>query len=178
MTEEKIKEALSNNYIGVIAARNGFFLVKGEHDSGIDFSVKYHITRIQPSGKTRETEAPYSCNLQLKATTEKSIKIKKGHIIYDLRVENYNDLIYHKSLGNTPLVLILFVLPFDKLKWVEIFDDKLYLSKNAFWYYPDKDDEVKNSSTVRIKIPIENKVNFDFFNERIKTWIPEWKLID
>ena len=131
MTEEQIKEALSNSYASIIANRNGFRLVKGDLDKGIDFSIKYDFVRIMPNGERRESEAPHSCNIQLKATTEKSISINNNQIIYDLEAKNYNDLIFHKSLGFTPLILILFILPKNENNWVKILQDKLYLSKNA-----------------------------------------------
>ena len=156
MTEEDIKEALSNNYVATLANRLGYELVSKRKDYGVDCTIKYQIARKMANNQYAYIDAPYSCDLQLKATTEKSITRKKNCIIYDMRVKNYNDLIYRKQIGFTPLVFILFILPTDEQKWINIFEDELIISKNAYWYYPsDKENtESENISSRRIKIPI------------------------
>lgn len=177
MTEEQIKEALSNNYIAVLANRNGFKLEKNFIDTGVDFTVRYDVRRQMPNGTFVESQSPLSCDLQLKATTTDSIEVKNGKIIYDLRIKNYNDLINRKIQGHTPLVLILFILPNNEDEWAMVFRNRLILSKNAFWYYPGEKEnqEVINDQKKRIKIPVRNRLDFDFFERTIKTWIPEWK---
>lgn len=176
MNENDIKEELSNNYVSLIASRVGFRLVKGDRDKGVDYIVKYDIVRQMPNGENRELEAPYSCNLQLKATTEASTTVNDEVISYDLKAKNYNDLAFHRSLGIEPLVLILFILPNNEDDWLTVMEDQISLSKCAYWYYPEDTDEVVNSSTKRIHIPITNRLNFDFFENEIRNWVPEWKL--
>ena len=178
MTEDQVKESLSNNYVATLANRRGFKLIKGSIDTGVDFTIKYDLKRKLPNGKNAFIESPNSCDIQLKATTINSVTINRASITYDLRAKNYNDLIYRKNIGSTPLVLILFILPKDKKEWVRILKDRLILSKNAYWYYPDNTQisEVINSNTKRITIPKTNKLNFSFFEIQIRTWIPGWKL--
>jgi hypothetical protein len=177
MTEDQVKEALSNNYVATLANRKGFKLIKGYIDTGVDFTIKYDMIRTLPNGEIRHSESPYSCDIQLKATTISSIIDDRLWLKYDLNAKNYNDLIFRKQLGSTPLILILFILPDDENDWVKILRNKLILSKNAYWYYPNHSEinQVKNSGTKRIKISKRNKLGFDFFENQIKTWIPEWK---
>lgn len=176
MTEEQVKEAISNNYIAILANRRGFQLTKTPNDYGVDYTVSYTVPRIS-NGKTRYLEAPYKCDLQLKSTTEKSIEYVNGEIIYDLNVNNYNDLICRKNEDSTPLVFILFILPQRESQWVKILQDKLVISKNAYWYYPSENEteQVLNTRTKRIKIPITNRVDFDFFETQISKWTKQWK---
>jgi hypothetical protein len=177
MTEDKIKEALSNNYVSCIANKLGFRLVKWEGESGVDFKIMYNLKRKMPNGKTAYVDSPYTCDIQLKATTTKSIEIKRKKIIYKLRAKNYNDLIYRKQIGYTPLILILFILPEEEKAWVRVLQDKLILSKNAYWFYPSITEikEVTNESSKTITIPLAQKLDFSFFQNQIKNWVPEWK---
>ena len=177
MTENEIKEALSNNYVACIANKVGMKLISWKGEKGVDFKVIYSLKRTLPNGKTRLMESPYSCDIQMKATTTKSITIENDQIIYNLEAKNYNDLIYRKQIGSTPLILILFILPEDENEWVKVLQDELILSKNAYWYYPtdDENEEVINTSSKTTYIPLKNKIDFSFFNSQIKNWVPEWK---
>lgn len=177
MTEDEIKEALSNNYVACIANKLGYKLVQIPKEKGVDFKVMYSIKRTLPNGRIRMNESPYSCDLQLKATTIKSISIIKNKVKYNLEAKNYNDLVYRKNLGYTPLILILFILPNDEDEWVKILQDEIRISKNAYWYYPsdDENEEVINKASKTIYIPLNNKLDFSFFECQIKTWVPQWK---
>ena len=44
MTEEKIKEQLSNRFIGILAAHKGFAIDKPESDAGVDYQLKKEYT--------------------------------------------------------------------------------------------------------------------------------------
>lgn len=177
MTEQQIKEALSNNFIAAIANFRGFQLTKPT-DNGVDYILRYSYYRTQANGDGRWFDSGLSCRLQLKCTTENSIRYSdENEIIYKLEAKTYNDLIISKS-QLTPLVLIVLVLPAEKNKWVKVLKDNIKMSKNAYWYYPsvDETEEVKNTSSITIKIPLSNKVDMNFFEEQIKTWVPTWKL--
>ncbi len=71
-----------------------------------------------------------------------------------------------------PLILILFILPDCELEWVKVFEDELIISKHAYWYYPDANDNKSgNSFSQTIEIPLDNKIDFSFFQTTIKQWM-------
>lgn len=176
MTEEQIKEELSNNYIGTIASRGGFKLIKPPDTGGVDFSVKYDSTYTLPSGKTRFLQSQDSIDIQLKSTTEGGSLIKQfdDHIKYDLEVKTYNDLIERNKIGTyVPLILILFILPAEEDKWVTVNEDCLQLSKSAFWFKPRPDETLtSNQDRKRIKIPLANKLALNTFKELFEEFHP------
>ena len=67
MTEEQIKEQLSNRFIGILAANKGFAIDKPELDLGVDYLLKKTTTYTNPQGKTRFTYDSRYIDLQLKA---------------------------------------------------------------------------------------------------------------
>jgi hypothetical protein len=75
MTENDIKEQLSNNYIKIIAANKGYMLDKPEKDYGVDFMVSKTTIYTQPDGTTRYLKNNKYIDLQLKATTENGVII-------------------------------------------------------------------------------------------------------
>ncbi|MCC9136998.1 DUF4365 domain-containing protein [Pontibacter silvestris] len=175
MTLDLVKEHLSNNFIGILAAKRFCYLTKPPVDSGIDYTVNYNIARLK-NGKTSYFTAPHQIDLQLKATTEKSISVVEDHIIYDLRAKNYDDLIDRRDNGFFPLILILFILPEDENEWVNCLEDQLVLCRSAYWFLPDSTYQAtSNVGTNRIRIPLSNRLDIDFFDKKIKDWIPEWK---
>jgi hypothetical protein len=171
VTEDLIKEYLSNQYVGIIAGQGGYFLDKPSHDSGIDFTVRYNLKYDRPDGTFEYLTAPHFCDLQIKATTTNSIKLTNNHIIYDLRAKNYRDLIRRRDLGIAPLFLILFILPKARNQWVKIFENRITLSKHAYWFFPDISyQDSSNESTKRIKISINNKLDLSFFKTKFDEW--------
>lgn len=164
MTEEHIKEQLSDRFIGILAVNNGFIFEKNTYDSGIDFQLKKTITYKIQNGGLRHSFDPKYIDIQLKSTTEKSIVYENEIIKYDLEVKTYNDLIYRLN-ECTPLVLILFILPCNKDQWVEINESEIKLRKNAYWYVPPKESEMSdNTSRIRIDIPKSNLLKRDCFS--------------
>lgn len=169
MTEAHIKEELSRIFISSLAAFKGYAVSKPDKDYGVDLRIEV-IERYRINGKTRFTQLGQSVDVQLKATSKK-IDIDKDFLKFDLAVENYNDLILRreslKSLagGHTPLFLIVFFLPENNLDWLQLDDKGMFLGGSAFWYYPPEESEIStNIGTQRIKIPLGNRVNFDFFD--------------
>jgi len=174
MTEELIKEQLSNCFINILASNKGFGLTKDDLDYGVDFCLKKYITRIDSNGNKRSNNTGQYIDIQLKSTTERNIEITNDKLVYDLEVKNYNDLILRsKEDSYTPLILILFILPDNKNEWVSITQDELSLKRNAFWFYPDINDvKSENSSKKRIKIPLSNILNLDCFDKLHNKFFP------
>ena len=90
--------------------------------------------------------------------------------MFDCEIKNYNDIIRRfqnrKKLlySLIPIVLIVFVLPNNFEKWVQ-FSNKngMDIKGEAYWFYPNENlEKTSNKSSIRIKIPIEQKVDLDF----------------
>ncbi len=165
MTEEYIKERLSTHYIGLIAAHQGYLVEQPQSDFGVDCQLKkiYHYTL--PNGNKRLTLDGKYLDIQLKATVERTVFYQDKLIKYDLDIKNYNDLFLRKILGIAPLILILFILPDDKNKWLEYGVNELIARKHAYWYLPE-DTLVPSSNKrmVRISVPKQNVITKDSFH--------------
>jgi hypothetical protein len=164
MTLEKIKEHLSNQFIGVLAANNGYVMDKPAEDMGIDYTLKRSY-QYNFEGKTRYTTDTKTIDIQLKATTESQIIDEPAQIKYDLEVKNYNDMVDRLNNGITPLALILFVLPDHRNDWVDIDGTELRLRRLAYWYRPPAGTAMsRNAATIRITIPKANILALDCFD--------------
>lgn len=173
MTEEQIKEQLSNRFIGILAANKGFVIDKPELDLGVDYQLKKTTSYTTPLGKTRYTYDSRYIDLQLKATTENLIVDESHSIKYDLEVKSYNDLVERQTNGTAPLVLILFILPHDKSTWVDIDHTEIRLRKHAYWYTPPIGSlSTRNTSRIRIEIPKINMLGIDCFNNLHQQFYP------
>ena len=94
MSRNHIQEQLSLSYIRTVVFGLGFNLSNlVVDDHGIDGTIKSYAKGIN------------RVDFQLKATTD--YDIRNEHIIYDLRVENYNQLTDDTGI---PQALILFVM--------------------------------------------------------------------
>ncbi len=158
LTEEHIKEAISQKFIELIASNNGYGTDKPAQDYGTDLSISEKDFRLVNEKKILY-DTGRELKIQLKSTTEKSITIEEGLIKYDLDVKAYNDLITRKT-AKTPLILLLFILPNDRDKWVNITENELIARKCAYWYLPDEQDELtENIFSKRISISVNNIFN-------------------
>lgn len=165
MTNEQIKEELSNRFIGILAANKGFTLDKPERDIGVDYILRKPTTYTTPNGKTRYTYDGRFIDLQLKSTTENSIIDNGQFIKFDLEAKTYNDLVVRQANGVAPLVLILFVLPIDPNTWVEIDPSEIKLRKHAYWFIPPiGSEQTNNEHSIRIEISKGNMLGIDCFD--------------
>lgn len=163
MTSNDIKEALSNSFIKTIAYRNGIKPVPINEDHGVDLLL-HQMVRIDQGGIPRVTESGKSLNLQLKATTERNVRIEQDHCVYSLEAKTYNDLVRRRPTV-APLFLILFILPDDEDQWVGLDENRVLLRKNAYWYLPENDEvSTNNTSSKTIRIPIGNLIQMGTFN--------------
>lgn len=125
--EQQIEELLSWSHVRAIASRAGVSLSLPDRDFGVDGTFRQLAiqgTRRFPSG--------YALDFQLKASTRYQIKLE--HIVYDLEVKTYNDLI-RRRLGNyvIPCILILKILPSDPSQWLEVTESGLFLRGGCYW---------------------------------------------
>ncbi|MDD9995869.1 MAG: DUF4365 domain-containing protein, partial [Dehalococcoidia bacterium] len=90
-------------------------------------------------------------DFQLKATTV--YDIQGSDIAYDLRVENYNQLI---ATDGVPNILILFLMPDDPAQWLSHTEDELCLRKCAYWVSLMGLPPSSNTSSQRVRVPLAN----------------------
>ena len=90
-------------------------------------------------------------DFQLKATTVYAIQ--DDVIAYDLRVENYNQLV---ATDDLPRILILFLMPDDPAKWLSHSVEELCLRKCAYWVSLMGRPRSANASTQRVYVPSAN----------------------
>ena len=166
MTEDQKKEAISREFLRVIANGHGFKVMEPAADHGVDMIICPVTKRTEPSGKIRFLDSQFKLDFQLKATTTKGIKDDGDYIKYDLEAKNYNDLIYRR---NEPLPLHLVVVVLDSAPpgCADIDERGLNLAGKAYWYLPPEDaQETKNGNTMRVQIPKANRLSMGFVRDR------------
>ncbi len=169
MTETDIMEELSKGYLEVIASRSGYFNAF-QRDYGTDLTIRK--AKVCPVRKRYLTTGK-AIDIQVKAVSETYVidyddPLKKD-IKYDLEVKNYNDLIdrANEKGAYIPLILVVFIIPADKSKWIELTSDELMVRKCAFWFQiPVGASHSKNKTTVRIEIPKTNRIALDFYDNQ------------
>lgn len=175
--ENRIKEKLSNHFVGIIAHSKGYKVSVTEDDDGIDYKISGVEEIVIGSSKyIHDTEK--SIDVQLKSTTEDKVSIQSNELIYYLRVSNYNKLVTAKKTRKfIPYILILFILPKNKAKWVDLKINQLNLKKHCYWFVPSDDMQLETikdkNSKIKIKIPLANKLNINSFDYFFENLIPE-----
>ena len=90
-------------------------------------------------------------DFQLKATTQ--YEFRSDAIAYDLRVENYNQLV---SADDLPRILILYLMPDDPTEWLSHSVEELCLRECAYWHSLMGSPISTNTSTNRVHVPASN----------------------
>jgi hypothetical protein len=143
------QEEFSIAYIRALAAPLGFNPGKFEiDDDSVDiiFTAKYDNNSVIRSPKL---------DLQLKCTQTKFSKDNFLH--YDLSVKNYDDL--HGSNVANPRYLVVVCIPPNENDWVIVKDEELILRYSAYWFSLRYAPDTKNSNSVTVKIPKDQKLN-------------------
>lgn len=166
MTENQKKEAISREFLRILAQVHGFKVIEMSLDHGVDMIVCPVTTRIEPSGKVRFLDSPYKLEFQLKSTTATGILDAGDDIKFDLEVKNYNDLIYRRD-EPLPLHLVIVVLDSSPPACVSLNETALALAGSAYWFLPPDDAQASDNDTqIRITIPKTNRLSVDFVLER------------
>lgn len=170
MTDNEIKECLSEGFIRIILAQSKFKVYDPKYDHGVDLSV-CPVEKIElPNGDIMYQDSDRRMDIQLKCTTTKYAKEKDNFIHYNLRNKNFLTL---KSKVNSQLVkmiLVLLVLPEDPNTWIKVVNDEMLFKKQCFWYIPEDsnippDIRMKGKDDyVKILIPNTNHLLSDFEN--------------
>ena len=146
MSPNFIQEQLSLVYVRAVTYRAGFRLSFPEKDDhGIDGTI------VDPNRR-----GVNRVDFQLKATTQYAIN--DDHIVYDLRVEDYNRLII---ADDVPRVLIVYIMPDDPGEWLAQSADELCLRKCAYWLSLMGEPPSANTSTRRVFVPLANVFSCD-----------------
>ena len=160
-------EEISKGYLELIANRNGYFN-SIHRDYGTDLTIRKAKTcplrkRYLTTGK--------AIDIQVKAVSERYVRCydddSSSFVKYSLEVKNYNDLIERANENGSyiPLILAVFVMPEKKDDWINLNPEALILKKCAFWYQiPVASLQSKNSTSVTIEIPKENRIAMDFYD--------------
>jgi hypothetical protein len=168
MTENQQKEAISREFLRILANAHGFKVTEPPMDHGVDMTVSPVNVREEPNGHIRYLDSQYKLDFQLKATTPKSIIEEEHQVKYDLEVKNYNDLIARRG-EPLPLHLLVVILCSAPPNCIDIDHQKLSLLGQAYWYLPDKNEQPsQNQQQIRITIPKANRVNTQFVKERFQ----------
>lgn len=86
-------------------------------------------------------------------------------VFFDLRGRKWVDRQGNERL--VPLYLVVFILPDDRPKWLEVTADELILRKEAFWYRPSPGSSLRPSdSQIRIEIPFTQRLAVGFCEDR------------
>jgi Domain of unknown function (DUF4365) len=148
--QQIIQELLSVAHIQAVAARSGVSISNFDKDFGIDGTFR----QIATIGNRRFTSG-YALDFQLKAST--NYILEPEHIVYDLEVKTYNDLVQRRpSSDATPCILILKALPSDSEQWLTTAEAGLFLGGACYWEYL-QGELSQNRQSVRIRIPKEQE---------------------
>ncbi len=154
LTKQHVEEDLSKAYVQAVAARAGLNLSLNSrsHDYTIDGTF-HQINYVNG----RRHESGFSLDFQLKAT--KNLGFKDGNsqfVQYDLDAETYNYLVDRSNaVRTTPAILIVFSLPENEVKWLDLTEDELILRRCCYWIHLTGEKSA-NSVRKRISIPKEN----------------------
>ena len=140
MSPNFIQEQLSRAYVRAVVYHAGWRLSFPEvDDHGIDGTLEAPVRGMS------------KVDFQLKATT--MYGIQGEWLAYDLRVENYNQLV---AQDDVPRILILFVMPNDPDQWLTYTAEELCLRKCAYWVSLMGLPRSANTSTQRVQVPLVN----------------------
>lgn len=154
-----IKEEISYAFIHSIASFLGAEMTKNGRmldNDGIDLTIRLPQNRL---GDTKNPKP--GLDIQMKCTSSPNYDASKNYLNFELKTNVYEKM--KRANNMNPTIFMILILPKDVDKWVSVDPDYLAIRHNALWYNPADDTKEikKDSSTVRIKIPVENIVDRD-----------------
>jgi hypothetical protein len=151
-SQQLIEELLSFAHVQAVAARAGVSISSFDRDFGVDSTFR-PITIIG----NRRLVSGCALDFQLKSSTR--CQVEAEHIVYDLEVKTYNDLVGRRlSSEATPCILILKVLSPNQDHWLESGEDGLFLPGACYWEYL-QGNLSQNKESIRIRISREQQLS-------------------
>jgi hypothetical protein len=150
LDQNAVEEELSHAYLHAVASQARLIVERPKRDTGVDAYIK-------AEGKLTEkaTKLSPQIDIQLKACCTLG-PITEPEFSYPLKAKNYNDLRGKRSI---PRLLILLVLPANKVDWLVHSDACLIARDCAYWADLTNAPEKPNTSTVTVRIKRENVVS-------------------
>ncbi|MHB8269006.1 DUF4365 domain-containing protein [Bradyrhizobium sp.] len=155
LPREHLLDELATAYVQAVAAVAGA-TIAGSRDYGVD-GILRQVEVVRTNQRTEFIPSGFPVDFQLKGTTIATIR--KDRIQYDLAVRNY-DLIVSRSPRGTPFYMFLVCFNNAQESWFALRPSELILKASAFWW-TETGPKTSNSSTVRIDIPLENRLTPD-----------------
>lgn len=171
--ENHKKEAISYHAFCLLASQDWLNTGTTKYDYGVDTSI--HEVGFNSEGK-RVAQNGWSLDIQIKSTSDSHITDNGDTISYNLRVQNYNDMI-QRNIDNapTPLILILYIWRDDVSEWVKASNAEEIITQKCLYYYVTSGSKLsQNASTQSIQIPKSHLVTNLTLASLFSTY-KEWK---
>ena len=160
LTKEQVQEQLSLTYVRAIASALHYSCT----EPGVDMhGVDLQIEGIGFKRKNCTWDAA-NLDVQLKSVCADELDPNRDFISYPLKVRNY-DLLRDRNPNITPAILLLYVLPREAEKWVQVLPTELLLKGRAYWVSLDQYPTTTNTTSVTIELPsvqVFNKEQLEF----------------
>ena len=150
------KEEFSRAFVQAIAAQVG---CKHIQESVDDSSIDMTLTMDGIQGQDALLSS-VDLKLQLKCTSQ---DIGHNNILtFNLNKKNYDDLRVTNIL--VPRILVVVCVPENIEEWIYHDSEKICLFRSAYWYSLRNASESNNSTSIAIKIPLNQRFDADFLN--------------
>lgn len=160
-----VKEMLSHSYLSSIASYIGAAFIpmpRTMDNDGADASIR------MPMGRMEGVRNPNpALDVQMKATSTPGFDREMRYLNFDIGTGNYQRM--HNADRSPPIILMVLVLPEDKSEWLKVEDEKQTQTRYMLWYnVADCTEKINNKKTIRLKIPLNNRVNADSLSYLLK----------
>jgi len=161
LTSQHCQESLSRAYIHAIAAHVGLMCLHRDFDYGIDLTLSEVAYRADlTTGRKRFTESGIKLDIQVKSTT--NAVVCDGEVAYDLDRNAYEDL---RAVARTPRILVLHIQTKAETERLTVTQNGLIVRERCYWMSLKGLPEARNSSRVRIRIPVSHVLATDSLKE-------------
>jgi hypothetical protein len=157
ITVQHTQESLCRAHIYALAGMAG---VNHAYDPAHDYGVDGQFDPVAIRGNRRVVSG-HPIAFQAKAST--NWKLEDGHIVYDLEAKNYDDIVTRHPSEMT-MILVLLCMPKEQENWHCATSDGTVLRNCCYWATL-AGEPCENTSTKRIRIPVENLLTPDSLKE-------------
>lgn len=162
MTENDRKDQLGMAALRMVGSVAGYMVNEIPQDYGIDFGIH----KVGYRG-ARRLDLGAVFYVQLK--TSERPDVVGSEVVYDLEVKTFNDMVTMNKEGDKPLVLVLMALKGDSSSSLDVRHNEISVGNSLYWYRTDATDLSTNTGTVRIKIPVTQKLDITTFDQLVRS---------